>query len=68
MKLKDKVCIVTGAASGIGHGIASRYVGEGARVVIADLNPEAASAAARELSRIGPGEAMGIASHGWFME
>ena len=31
MKLKDKVCIVTGAARGIGEGIARRYVEEGAR-------------------------------------
>ena len=37
MNLKDKVCIITGAASGIGLGIAKRYVADGARVVIADL-------------------------------
>ena len=37
MNLKDKVCIITGAASGIGHGIAKRYVADGAWVVIADL-------------------------------
>ncbi|MFM9897209.1 SDR family NAD(P)-dependent oxidoreductase, partial [Sphingorhabdus sp.] len=42
MKLKDKVCIVTGSASGIGHAIALRYVSEGAKVVIADLNLDAA--------------------------
>jgi 3-hydroxybutyrate dehydrogenase len=43
MKLKDKVCIVTGAASGIGKEIAITYAREGAKVVIADLNKAAAS-------------------------
>ena len=40
MKLKDKVCIVTGSASGIGLAIARKYVSEGAKVVIADLKLE----------------------------
>jgi len=42
MRLKDKVAIVTGGGSGFGAGIAQRFVAEGARVVIADLNLEAA--------------------------
>jgi 3-oxoacyl-[acyl-carrier protein] reductase len=42
MRLKDKVAIVTGGASGFGAGIARRFVAEGARVVIADLHLEAA--------------------------
>ena len=42
MKLKDKVCIVTGAASGIGRAIAEKYASEGAKVAIADLNLEGA--------------------------
>jgi len=49
MKLDGKVALVTGAASGLGHGIARRYVEAGGRVVIADLNLEAAKAAAMEL-------------------
>ncbi|HYZ43305.1 MAG TPA: 3-hydroxybutyrate dehydrogenase [Xanthobacteraceae bacterium] len=49
MRLKDKVAIVTGAASGIGKEIAKVYVREGARVVIADLNQKGAVAAAAEL-------------------
>src|SRR5258708_29376846 len=49
MRLKDKVAIVTGAASGIGKEIAKAFVREGARVVIADLNQKAADAAAAEL-------------------
>jgi 3-hydroxybutyrate dehydrogenase len=49
MRLKDKVAIVTGAASGIGHEIAKTYAREGARVVIADINQKAADAAAAEI-------------------
>ena len=49
MTLDGKVALITGAASGIGHGIAKRYVEAGGRVVIADLNLDAATAAAREL-------------------
>lgn len=49
MKLDGKVALVTGAASGIGHGIAKRYVAAGGRVVIADIKEDAAEKAAREL-------------------
>ena len=49
MKLDGKISLVTGAASGIGHAIARRYVEAGGRVAIADLNLEAAMAAAKEL-------------------
>jgi 3-oxoacyl-[acyl-carrier protein] reductase len=42
MRLKDKVAIVTGGASGFGAGIARKFVAEGARVVIADTNLVAA--------------------------
>ena len=49
MRLKDKVAIVTGAASGIGHEIAKTFAREGARVVIADINQKAADAAAAEI-------------------
>ncbi|PYE29044.1 3-hydroxybutyrate dehydrogenase [Rhizobium sp. PP-WC-2G-219] len=61
MKLKDKVCIVTGSASGIGRAIAARYVAEGARVAIADLKLEASDATAADLTASGPGEAIGLA-------
>jgi len=60
MNLKNKVCIITGAASGIGHGIAKRFVGDGAKVVIADLKLDAAQKAADELTAQGPGEAMAV--------
>jgi 3-oxoacyl-[acyl-carrier protein] reductase len=42
MRLKDKVAIVTGGASGFGAGIVRKFVAEGARVVIADLELDAA--------------------------
>jgi 3-hydroxybutyrate dehydrogenase len=53
MRLKDKVAIVTGSASGIGKEIATVYVREGAKVAIADINQAAADATARELDPSG---------------
>jgi len=49
MQLKDKVAVVTGAASGIGKEIARTFAQAGARVVIADRNSTAAHATAEEL-------------------
>ena len=49
MRLKDKIAIVTGGAHGIGRAIARRYIAEGARVTIADVDAEAGAAAARAL-------------------
>ncbi|NML93333.1 3-hydroxybutyrate dehydrogenase [Novosphingobium olei] len=46
MNLNNKVCIVTGAASGIGLAIAKRYAAAGGKVAIADLKLDAAQAAA----------------------
>ena len=50
MNLDGKVALITGAASGIGHGIAKRYLEADGRVVIADVNADAANAAAKELA------------------
>ncbi|MDO9438864.1 3-hydroxybutyrate dehydrogenase [Hydrogenophaga sp.] len=60
MKLDHKVCIVTGAASGIGREIANTFAREGGKVVIADLNLEAARVAAQEIESSG-GTAMAVA-------
>jgi len=49
MRLKDKVAIVTGAASGFGAAIARSYAREGAKVVIADLNDAGARSVAAEI-------------------
>jgi 3-hydroxybutyrate dehydrogenase len=53
MNMKDKIAVVTGAASGIGKEIAKVFFDNGARVAIADLNLDAAQAAARELDPSG---------------
>ena len=53
MRLKDKVAIITGSASGIGKEIAIIFAREGAKGAIADLNQEAADATARELDPSG---------------
>ena len=60
-KLEDKIAFVTGAASGIGKAIATRYAQEGAKVAIADLNREAAEAAAEALKADGA-TAMAVAA------
>ncbi len=61
MKMEGRVCIITGAAGGIGYGMAKRYVEEGAKVAIADIKADAAEKAAADLTSMGPGEAIGIA-------
>jgi 3-hydroxybutyrate dehydrogenase len=53
MQLKDKIAIVTGAASGIGREIAREFVREGAKVAIADLDLGAARATAAALDPTG---------------
>ena len=60
MQLKNKIALITGAASGIGKEIALEYAREGAKVVIADLNLEAAAATAKEIESAG-GAAMAVA-------
>ena len=60
MKLNDKVCIVTGAASGIGKEIALTYARAGGKVIIADLKRDAAQSVADEITK-GGGMAMAVA-------
>jgi len=59
MKLKDKVALITGAASGIGKEIAIEFAREGAKVCIADLSVDAANATAQEINAAG-GSAMAV--------
>lgn len=53
MRLKDKVAIITGAASGMGKAIAELYAKEGAKVVVSDYNFEGAQAVAEEINSNG---------------
>ena len=53
MKLKDKAAIVTGAGQGIGRAIALELAGGGAKVCVADLNPETAKKTAGEIKAMG---------------
>lgn len=59
MRFKDKVVIVTGAASGIGLLSAQQYAEEGAKVVLTDVNKDAVAAAAKDISEQG-GVALGL--------
>jgi 3-oxoacyl-[acyl-carrier protein] reductase len=49
MRLQNKVAIVTGGGSGFGAGIVRKFVAEGARVIVADLNLDAAGAVVAEV-------------------
>ncbi|MDB6181234.1 SDR family oxidoreductase [Paracoccus fistulariae] len=49
MRLQDKIAIVTGAGSGFGAGIARKFAAEGAQVVVADINADAAQQVAQEI-------------------
>ncbi|MEP4032678.1 SDR family NAD(P)-dependent oxidoreductase, partial [Roseibium polysiphoniae] len=53
MSLENKVAIITGAARGIGFAVAKRFVMDGAKVVIADVDDEAGQSAADDLNKIG---------------
>jgi len=57
--LRSKVAVVTGAASGIGRGLADRFAAEGMKVVLADVEEEALAAASDALVD-GGADAVGI--------
>ena len=52
-RLEGKVCIVTGAGSGIGQASARLFAREGARVAVADIDPDAAGATVAEIGQAG---------------
>lgn len=52
-RLHDKTLLITGAAQGIGRAAALEFARHGARVVLADLNPELGEATAREVEALG---------------
>jgi NAD(P)-dependent dehydrogenase (short-subunit alcohol dehydrogenase family) len=56
MRLKDKACVITGAASGIGRASAQLFAREGGRILVADRDASGAEQVARELRTAG-GEA-----------
>lgn len=61
MKLKDRVAIVTGAASGIGAATARLFAAEGARVALVDLDEKGVRDVAAEIE-VGGGQALAIAA------
>jgi 3-oxoacyl-[acyl-carrier protein] reductase len=61
MRLRDKVAVVTGAGSGIGAASAVRMAGEGARVVVADVNEPGAKDVVQRIERAG-GHALAVAA------
>ena len=56
MRLKDKVAVITGAASGIGSAAAELFAEEGAKVVVVDINSEAGQEVVQKIKKAG-GEA-----------
>lgn len=59
MRLQNKTAVVTGAASGMGKAISVLYAKEGAKVVVSDINEEAARQTAEEIKSAG-GEAIAV--------
>jgi NAD(P)-dependent dehydrogenase (short-subunit alcohol dehydrogenase family) len=64
LRLADKVCIVTGAGSGIGRASALLFAAEGARVVAADLDEAAAAATVAEMGTEGLARRVDVADEG----
>jgi NAD(P)-dependent dehydrogenase (short-subunit alcohol dehydrogenase family) len=60
MELMGKHAVVTGAAGGIGEGLAERFHAEGARVVVADVQVAAAGVVADRLNALRPGSALAV--------
>ena len=59
-RLEDRVCLITGAGSGIGRATALLFAKEGARVAAADIDGAGAEAVAEAARALGPAEALGL--------
>lgn len=61
MRLAGKTAIVTGGGSGFGAGIVAKFIGEGARVMVADINEKAAQAIAKAAGNSATAHAVDVA-------
>lgn len=50
MRLANKIAIITGAGSGFGRGIATRFAAEGAKVIVNDINTDGGEATVKEIA------------------
>lgn len=60
MRLEGKAAIVTGGASGFGAGIVRKFIAEGAKVMVADINGAAAEAFAKQLGEAALGHQVDV--------
>lgn len=60
LKIKNKIAVVTGGGNGIGEAVALRLAAEGSKIVVADLNPDAAGKVVGEI-KAGGGDALAVA-------
>ena len=67
-RLKDKICIVTGAGQGIGRATARRFAAEGAKIVVAERVADTAAETVRQLTDAGVEAIAVIADLGQFSE
>ena len=51
MRLKNKVAVITGSASGFGKGIAEKFTEEGAKIIMVDINSRLLKKVAKNLSQ-----------------
>jgi NAD(P)-dependent dehydrogenase (short-subunit alcohol dehydrogenase family) len=64
IELDGKVAIVTGAARGIGKGMATALLKAGARVTVTDINEENLKATAQQFEELAPGRALAVLADG----
>lgn len=67
MRLDGKVCVITGAASGIGAALAERFAREGAKVVVADIDDTMGERMVTELQRSQAGPTGGKSTHYYYV-